>query len=270
MKRTSKYTLKSQVFVFSGGVCSYEQWLRLSLVRGDWTEWTTWTECSQTCHHGNQTRYRTCLNPLPESGLELVCGHVADNETRSCLISNCSKWLSVSHIQLIIEFCSDHPLWGKETIDRFHSRGQQLCKLLWIKESFNMWKDFNFHRISLQTNVATDSLFCIQIWPPWRHVKNVIYKVKRRIGPKIGWYSESGKHVNYNKENGKEKNRLEFSRAFWEKFPEEGRLGEILVASVIRCFFPLLFTVDLYNLNSQDLKVVVILKVFTLNTWPVI
>ena len=91
MKRTSKYTLKSQVFVIIVGVCSYEQWLRLSLVRGDWTEWTTWTECSQTCHHGNQNRYRTCLNPLPESGLELVCGHVADNETRSCLISNCSK-----------------------------------------------------------------------------------------------------------------------------------------------------------------------------------
>ena len=188
--------------MFSAGVCSYEQWLRLSLVRGDWTEWTTWTECSQTCHRGNQTRYRTCLNPLPESGLELVCGHVADNETRSCLISNCSKWLSVSHIQLIIEFCSDHPLWGKQTIDRFHSRGQQLCKLLWIKESFNMWKDFNFHRIFLHTNLATDSWFCIQIWPPWRHVKT-IYKVKRRIGPKIGWSSESGKHVNYNTENGK-------------------------------------------------------------------
>ena len=32
-------------------------------------------------------------------------------------------------------------------IDRFHSRGQQLCKLLGIKESFNMWKEFNSHRI---------------------------------------------------------------------------------------------------------------------------
>ena len=32
-------------------------------------------------------------------------------------------------------------------IDRFRSRGQQLCKLLGIKESFYMWKEFNSHRI---------------------------------------------------------------------------------------------------------------------------
>ena len=31
--------------------------------------------------------------------------------------------------------------------DRFQSRGQQLCKLLGVKESFNMWKEFNSHRI---------------------------------------------------------------------------------------------------------------------------
>ena len=32
-------------------------------------------------------------------------------------------------------------------IDRFESRGQQLCKLLGIKESFSMRKAFNSHRI---------------------------------------------------------------------------------------------------------------------------
>ena len=31
--------------------------------------------------------------------------------------------------------------------DGFQSRGQQLCKLLGIKQSFNMWKEFNSHRI---------------------------------------------------------------------------------------------------------------------------
>ena len=159
MKRTSKYTLKSQVFVFSAGVCSYEQWLRLSLVRGDWTEWTTWTECSQTCHHGNQTRYRTCLNPLPESGLELVCGHVADNETRSCLISNCSKWLSVSHIQLIIEFCSDHPLWGKQAKNLEGVLGLKLADIaraenmsIIIKKSAERKRDLSFPGPSSQKN----------------------------------------------------------------------------------------------------------------------
>ena len=40
-------------------------------------------------------------------------------------------------------------------IDRFQSRGQQFCKLLGIKESFNMWTEFNSHRF-----------FCTRIWPP--------------------------------------------------------------------------------------------------------
>ena len=42
---------------------------------------------------------------------------------------------------------------------RIQSHGQQLCKLLGIKESFNMWKEFNSHRIFLYTNMAADSLF---------------------------------------------------------------------------------------------------------------
>ena len=33
------------------------------------------------------------------------------------------------------------------TKDRFHSSGQQLCKLLGIKESFTMLKEFSSHRI---------------------------------------------------------------------------------------------------------------------------
>ena len=43
----------------------------------------------------------------------------------------------------------------KAAIDRFQSRGQQLCKLLGIKESFNM-SEFKAHRIFLGT----------QTWPP--------------------------------------------------------------------------------------------------------
>ena len=38
---------------------------------------------------------------------------------------------------------------GFYSIDRFQSRGQQLSKLLAIKESFNMWKEFNSLRIFL-------------------------------------------------------------------------------------------------------------------------
>ena len=51
-------------------------------------------------------------------------------------------------------------------IDRFQSRDQELCKLLGIKESFSIWKEFSSHRIFfvhkhgrrfivLYTNMAT-------------------------------------------------------------------------------------------------------------------
>ena len=54
-------------------------------------------------------------------------------------------------------------------IDRFQSRGQQqlLCKLLGIKESLNMWKEFNSHRI----------FFCTQTWPP---IHCFVHKYGRR------------------------------------------------------------------------------------------
>ncbi|KAL9955531.1 hypothetical protein ACROYT_G036867 [Oculina patagonica] len=71
---------------FHGFRCAYN----IFKVRGFWTQWTSWTECSQTCRHGNQTRSRSCVNPLPDSGLELICGDVADTERRSCLMSNCT------------------------------------------------------------------------------------------------------------------------------------------------------------------------------------
>ena len=72
--------------------------LRLSLVRGYWTQWTSWT---QTCRSGNQARSRTCVNPLPESGLELVCSDWADTEKRSCLGSNGSKRLNDCNVAFI-------------------------------------------------------------------------------------------------------------------------------------------------------------------------
>ena len=36
-----------------------------------------------------------------------------------------------------------------KALDRFHSRGQQLCKFIGIKESFYIRKEFNSHRIGL-------------------------------------------------------------------------------------------------------------------------
>ena len=76
-----------------------------------------------------------------------------------------------------------------KAIDRFQSCGQQLCKLLGIKESFNMWQEFSSYRIFfvhkqgprfivLYTNMAADSLFCTQIWPSWCHLKTIYRKIR--------------------------------------------------------------------------------------------
>ena len=54
----------------------------------------------------------------------------------------------------------------KAAIDRFQSRGQQLCKLLGIKESFNM-SEFKAHRIFWGT----------QTWPP---IHCFVHKFGRR------------------------------------------------------------------------------------------
>ena len=54
----------------------------------------------------------------------------------------------------------------EQYVDRFQSRGQQLCKLLGIKEGFNMRKEFIPTGFCLYTNMAADPLFCTKIWPP--------------------------------------------------------------------------------------------------------
>ena len=41
-------------------------------------------------------------------------------------------------------------IWAhKNSIERFHSRGQHLCKFIGTKESVNIRKDFNSHRAGL-------------------------------------------------------------------------------------------------------------------------
>ena len=64
------------------------------------------------------------------------------------------------------------------SIDRFQSRGQQLCKLLGIKESFNMWKEFNSHRIFFVHKHGSRFIILYTNMAAWRHVIT-IYKIMR-------------------------------------------------------------------------------------------
>ena len=77
MCRAHYLTLQQLMSLVTLLMCSHH----LSLVRGYWTQWTEWTVCSR---HENQTRSRTCINPLPESGLDLLCGEIAETERRKC------------------------------------------------------------------------------------------------------------------------------------------------------------------------------------------
>ena len=51
----------------------------------------------------------------------------------------------------VIGFCLLFgPVRSQRSIERFHSRGQRLCKFIGTKESFYIRKEFNSHGISLE------------------------------------------------------------------------------------------------------------------------
>ena len=52
------------LFVPENGVC----YINTFIVDGDWTTWTSWSECSVTCAGGNRTATRTCSDPAPAYG----------------------------------------------------------------------------------------------------------------------------------------------------------------------------------------------------------
>ena len=66
-------------------------------------------------------------------------------------------------------------LTGTATIERFHSRGQHLCKFIGTKENVYIRKEFNSHRTGLGHQHAWPPFHCFgtPIWPPWRHVKTL-------------------------------------------------------------------------------------------------
>ncbi|XP_078703551.1 SCO-spondin-like [Branchiostoma floridae x Branchiostoma belcheri] len=49
-------------------------------IDGNWTPWTTWTECSQSCVGGSRYRQRSCNNPAPGFGGQDCTGPPAESQ----------------------------------------------------------------------------------------------------------------------------------------------------------------------------------------------
>ena len=62
-------------------------------VNGDWSQWSSWSECTRSCGVGSMKRHRSCTNPQPQYG-GLDCPVDDDGygalRNQSCNEHNCS------------------------------------------------------------------------------------------------------------------------------------------------------------------------------------
>ena len=56
-------------------------------VDGNWTDWTSWSDCSETCGDGSHYRIRHCANPTPMYGGKNCSGEPLHGE--SCKLREC-------------------------------------------------------------------------------------------------------------------------------------------------------------------------------------
>ena len=77
------------------------------LVDGNWTEWSTWTECSTSCGGGIMSRNRTCSDPEPQfNGLDCSGNNT---EKASCNENHCPSKTDFFLFSLLI-YLSVHSL----------------------------------------------------------------------------------------------------------------------------------------------------------------
>ncbi|XP_048579836.1 uncharacterized protein LOC116619170 isoform X2 [Nematostella vectensis] len=61
-------------------------------VHGNYTAWSTFTECSKSCENGTRYRYRNCSQPLPQHGGR-NCSHLGDDKEQE----NCNTHMCPIH-----------------------------------------------------------------------------------------------------------------------------------------------------------------------------
>lgn len=60
-------------------------------IDGNYSEWTTWSDCSETCGGGSKKRTRTCTNPLPQHSGKNYSKLGPASQTVNCSTDPCRK-----------------------------------------------------------------------------------------------------------------------------------------------------------------------------------
>ena len=59
------------------------------LVDGGYTQWTTFSECSNSCGIGQALRSRYCINPRPSHGGKMCSGGPFEEQHKPCKVAEC-------------------------------------------------------------------------------------------------------------------------------------------------------------------------------------
>ena len=79
--------LLTEIFV------NYYYYYFLKAIDGNYTKWTSWSECSASCDGGVRWRTRNCTNPAPEYGGKDCKELGGSKESEACNTMDCGMYI---------------------------------------------------------------------------------------------------------------------------------------------------------------------------------
>ncbi|XP_020625289.1 coadhesin-like [Orbicella faveolata] len=167
---------------------SWERLTRLT-TDGNYTEWTTWSDCDVTCGGGVQSRSRKCTNPAPQHGGKSCEDLGPANQTLKCNTSPCpidgnytewSKWSDCSVTcgggkQKRSRNCTNPPpKHGGKNCDDLGPDSESLecnpdpCHFAAIDGNYTEWSKWSDCDVTCGGGVQSRSRKCINPAPQYR------------------------------------------------------------------------------------------------------